>query len=899
MKRLSRTAQAVALFMLAGTASATTYYVNSQTNNSTQSGSWLFPWKTLASVNAANLKAGDKVLLQCGSTWGETLKVKSGVTYVASNVSCSNAPIITGSTLVGALTWQRDSSDTRPVHWADLSSINPEVVTQLIVSTSSGRVRLQRARHPNVVKDASTGNVISRYARLDPVYAADGSVAFQWSNPQFPASSFTSEQQQAIAIQGWQGAKLYTNMGGYTMQRYTMAGTTGNITTTMDPESTSMYHFPYFGGTPYWLENKRWMLDAEGEWYYDAATKRLYVYMPGGTSPQGTQLFAAVRSRGIEALGATNFTVSNVVVRETAHDAIYMENPSGFTVNKLIVNLAGHRGIYVRGGTSGNIQDSVISGSMAMPISMGDIADNGANTGSGINVIGNTITKSGDQFYAYAGIKMARASQAKDNVLTDLPGMGILADREADVYRNTLKRICMAAEDCGAIYILGRDDQGNAGYALNASIRSNFVDGVYSSTDGLAQGEQSAGGRGIYVDDFANEVRVSSNYVTNAGTGVLLHYAKNIGVFSNVLVGNRVTQFSLLEGDPYVDCSKPEHQASFNPCDGNFMTGNQVFSNVMVAKNNNASLVTQRTQYQSTSDMATYASNWYVGMSNAPFVDVTPEHLGETMSYSRWIASGKENAGTRYYANLPIVTSTPVAMSVPPASNGWQGWGTALSVNGATLQSTSSVAEGDAGIFMGTTLPIEKGYTYALRFDAKLAQPGDVDVLLGQANQGRYPTLADPVTFHLGTQWQTVERPLAAWKSATATVNVPNGSLGRLVFTRLGQKSLSLTNIQLVKTKRELQPYSVLVFENGATQPKSYSDCGYAGHCGEYINVKTGAVAAFPLTVAANSTEVLVWSNRQGKDQDDDGVEDSKDTSCPATSSLQTANGLGCVGLQP
>ena len=49
----------------------------------------------------------------------------------------------------------------------------------------------------------------------------------------------------------------------------------------------------------YFLRNKLALLDAPGEWYYDAGSGQLYVWCPGNANPNGQTIEAAVRDNGL------------------------------------------------------------------------------------------------------------------------------------------------------------------------------------------------------------------------------------------------------------------------------------------------------------------------------------------------------------------------------------------------------------------------------------------------------------------------------------------------------------------------------------------------------------------------------------------------------------------------
>lgn len=112
-----------ALFVSASAASGATYYVDAMNGNDAWNGlssgipssEAAGPWQTLKRLSEHALLPGDTVLLRCGTSWKETLKLSgSGSTTAPIRVSsypegCEDPGRIDGRTFIPAHAWQLDS----------------------------------------------------------------------------------------------------------------------------------------------------------------------------------------------------------------------------------------------------------------------------------------------------------------------------------------------------------------------------------------------------------------------------------------------------------------------------------------------------------------------------------------------------------------------------------------------------------------------------------------------------------------------------------------------------------------------------------------------------------------------------------------------------------------------
>lgn len=587
------------LCVSAASSHATGYYVscngNDAANNSTNT-----PWATMAKANSVAI-SGDAVYLARGCTYNETLNVKSGVTYTSYGSGLK--PIISGSRNVGGLTWQVHSGS---IYVADASAI---VGTSTINQLYLNGTRLTKARVPNIGKGSyavtdSLGRPASRYLKIGaksdpknlPLYAADA---------------------QAIRAQMSQtggdlvGAVAYIRTVQSELMKYAVNGWSSTTTDALAIDEQTVveggnYHYGYAltQDSGYWLENKLWMLDTAGEWYFDPATKKLYVWLPNGSTPKLKPLFASVQESGIVAAnGASNFRLQDIEVRETNGDGIAFKSSSNnATIVTVDVLRAGRRGIAMTGTSGNKILYSTVSDSVKDGIWLGDVRDTNNTPPSNNTTIQNTTIKNaGLDYYAHAAIQLGYNDKVQNNTVLNTSYIGILGGRGANISNNLVKNVCMQFDDGGGIYIGGAEIT----TPLYAQVTNNMVDGGYGSADGLPSGAGDDS-RGIYLDDYVNTSTVSGNFVTGTRYGYMLHTTKNITLSNNLAFNNRSFNLLIQEGK------------------AGLMSGNSISQNAFVAsKNASAPSTVIPNIWQiaeggqgNTRNLATYTGNRYASLNS-------------------------------------------------------------------------------------------------------------------------------------------------------------------------------------------------------------------------------------------------------------------------------------------
>jgi len=594
-----------------GNAFSATYYVNTNSWSDNNPGnSTGLPWRTIDKVNKT-VVAGDSVYFFRGGIWNETLQVKSGVTYGAYG-SNANKPVISGARNVGNLSWARTAAGSN-IWVATTNAANANIETGSIRHLYLNGTRLTRARFPNVGQQGTFDNSTSGPSRYNKVTLLGDSTTLN-VGADVPVDASTVLFGQDIV-----GAAAFVRTVGSDLFEYVATGWKPGSNTALDLAPTKLlddwdlhYPYPIAAGVGYWLENKKWMLNSPGEWYFEnpkpvapatSSVHKLYVWMPNGASPAGQALFAASQAHAVEARNVSNFAISDIEVRETLSDAISMSGVSNATLTRIQVNRSGRRGVSIWNASNITISFANIQDSYGNGLWLGD--SRGGPTASqpvvNANVNNSTINNSGQKGLGMPGVNLGMpgvnlgiGGSFNYNTVTNSASAGVIALMGTTIQNNTVLNSCTDFEDCGAIYVAQppndkdklaaaqpTDAYTNVKTSNNLRILNNIVSGGNGNPDGTP-GRGLGDVRGIYLDDYVNGVTVSNNYVSGVKYGIMLHTTFNNTVNDNLIIGNRSFNLKLQE-----DRVRDVLNMTTGINDGIFfdgkMVGNTIRHNAMVA----------------------------------------------------------------------------------------------------------------------------------------------------------------------------------------------------------------------------------------------------------------------------------------------------------------------------
>ena len=349
-------------------AANTTYYVSSSgggdSNNGLSEGA---PFATIARVNALNLEPGDQVLFKCGDIWrAESLVItESGaggnpIIFGSYPTSCANKPIIAGTQPVSG--WAVHAAN---IYVADLGTgANAGKFLNGLNQLFQNSTRLPMGRWPNINANSDGG-----YSTID-------------------GHSGNNLTDNELPVLNWSGARAHIKgMRWYILNRGVTSSSGPTLTLNAFPDCWSNA----CQGWGYFLNNHLSTLDQEGEWYYDEATNRVYLYTAAG-SPSNIEGSVIINGADVGFHGgiiigqhlqaAVHYvTIDNLVVRGwfdngiTTPRNLETEDNSNVIVRNVEVSDVDKAGIFFatwiwnagansgwRGGRNILVENSVISG---------------------------------------------------------------------------------------------------------------------------------------------------------------------------------------------------------------------------------------------------------------------------------------------------------------------------------------------------------------------------------------------------------------------------------------------------------------------------------------------------------------------------------------------------------
>ena len=248
-------------------------------------------------------------------------------------------------------------------------------------------------------------------------------------------------------------------------------------------------------GSHFFVFGKLNLLDAPGEWWWDPAQQRLYVWMPDGASPEG-RVEAGIAPAVLDLSGQSYVTVKGLAALGGWFN---LQNSTNCTLQDFSLWAPN----WVRTFDGYDISPQYLGG---VDVSgSGNLIDGGSvqQAGrSGIHVAGSgntvqqvTVQDSGWNWTAEAAINLSGASQAlvQNNTVSRTEGEGIVLAPQSRVLNNLVENACMFVEDCGNVNSWSMDGQGT-------EIAYNIL-----------QGNHSRWGAAIYLDAGSRNFRLHDN----------------------------------------------------------------------------------------------------------------------------------------------------------------------------------------------------------------------------------------------------------------------------------------------------------------------------------------------------------------------------------------------------
>ncbi len=460
------------------------------------------PWKTLQQCNLLmrTLVPGDEIRFKKDDIFYGFLDVSVSGTSIApiifSSYGTGQNPVISG--LVYPVNWMPGGNGT----WKAVIPAGPAMENTVIMDNN----RCAIGRFPDVT-DGNAG-----YLTISNV-PAPGTI----SGATLPASS-------------WQFAEVVIRKTHWVTDRNRITAVNGP-----DIRYISQSGYNAQNGYGYFLQNDPVTLNHTGEWYYNPDDHTLGIFL-GASLPEDHRIavsnverlltitnqaylvfdgisFEAANGDCIHLESATGITIKNGTVRFAGNTAIFATHCADFTVSQMIIDQSANNACDISFSNGVLINNNIISSTGTVPGSGG--GDSGAYeaillSGDNQSVENNSITSTGYNPITFYG----------DNI---------------SIRQNLIRNFGYVKDDGGGIYAW--NNSSNAPVHGNRLIDHNIVLDGTGAPEGTADAVASM--HGIYMDDNTDHVRVTGNTIANCSQyGIYLHNAHDLSLDGNTVFNN-------------------------------------------------------------------------------------------------------------------------------------------------------------------------------------------------------------------------------------------------------------------------------------------------------------------------------------------------------------------------
>lgn len=466
------------------------YYVSNTGNDSNTGLSAESAWKTLAKVNQMGQNPGDQVLFERGGVYTGLLNVGQSGT--------AGSPITFG---------------------AYGSGENPKLSGFATLSSWT-----------------SAGNGIY-YATLDAsrlnLVTLDGAVKAMGRFPETGYFSYESHSgyqsitdNQLTGAPNWTGAEIAVRKYRWIIDRHTVTSHSGGTLTfssNMDYGNAAMYE--PLNNNGYFIQNHIGCLNDLGDWSFNAAEKRVYMYFGSG-GPAGHTVKASYYYRNVSLIDHSYINFSNINFEGANIDGIHISGSSNINFSGCDFTFQGGNALYsmyssyinITGGTIAN----ALNDGIFFEVNVNNVTVDGLTITNAGHIAG--ASKSGDG--ASIGLFISGNNTIVRNCKVTNTGYNAIHfdGDDALVENNTVNTFCTLKDDGGGIYTY---------IGQRATIRNNVVLNAIGAYAGAEWGYWEPFGKaaGIYLDNGS-----ASHNATLSGNS--LAHGEWAGIFINDNGGN-------------------------------------------------------------------------------------------------------------------------------------------------------------------------------------------------------------------------------------------------------------------------------------------------------------------------------------------------------------------------
>jgi len=516
---LLKSCDAARTFYVSSSRGSDSYSVDQAQNSAT-------PWNSLSHLNTLLSSStvglpGDTILFQRGDLFVGSLVVSQKSQVAFGSFGSSSSPAVLTGAVSSSFSWSvsKGSIFVTPSTF-DASS---GVVSAVYID---GSTRLNLARWPNQQSGTVLSPIVSRITKV----SGNGQTTFKDSSNKKPSRY-------------WNGATIKWRSSQYTYDISVVKKHKGSKKSgskiTIDKKIDIVGSF--MTGYGYWLENLLSELDYPGEWFYDSAQKRLYLWAPQSDDPSNHLVEAVVHDHGIKVTGSSRITISGLAFTKYSQSGVWIEGDttaSGNSIQGCSFDTIEQVGVFFE------TPSTTVSGNTVNNVFGVGINAEGSNSVISTNTISNIglVRAVCGKLNCGTGILLGVDSTSnivKQNVLSSLGYLGIRFDgTKHTIDSNVVTKCTQTLSDGGGIYAWGT-------YSSNSQIINNIVYDCYGNTDTCAP-QTDPIAHCLYFDDYVSSMRASGNTLFNCySSSVFLHDCSFVTVENNVLFNSTSTQIAV------------------------------------------------------------------------------------------------------------------------------------------------------------------------------------------------------------------------------------------------------------------------------------------------------------------------------------------------------------------
>lgn len=346
----------------------------------------------------------------------------------------------------------------------------------------------------------------------------------------------------------------------------------------------------------YFIQNHLKTLDSFGEWYFDAAAKKLYLYLGDG-SPKNYNIQASRYDVLMDVNKQSGIHVTGISFVGANKNAVSITNAKDIVVKNCIVKYAGLNGMYGSDVSNllvdnNNVQDVNNTGLYFMRGCSNTIIRN--NTVKRCGIIDGTGPSGNNNTEGMA--LGGNNNLIEYNVLDSIGYIGLFfSGNDVLVKNNVISNFTMNKDDGGGIYVISGKQAGKGEYSNRRIISNIVMNGIGNGAGTSSPSFRSA--IGIYMDDGTPKVDILDNLVSNcAEIGIFLHDASFIKVKNNLSY----------------NCDIPFAMHQDVIWKGGSMHDNEIMNNTFVSSMTHPLLGSYRTQENNVVNFGKFENNYFL-----------------------------------------------------------------------------------------------------------------------------------------------------------------------------------------------------------------------------------------------------------------------------------------------